>query len=325
VVTLDIPFWYNPPVGPSVNIAISYNSQADITKNEPFGNKWQFKYGSYLVEDEDGNVTIYMPDGRKDMFTYDGNKGYVRPYQVFNTLTKADNHFELCSPYDTVYIYSIALVNQGTFLSEIRDAYDQSLIFSYIDGQLTTITDALGQNTILTYRDGLVRRVDGPFGRFAEFEYKSRHLTRITDMGGYWTSLEYDGRIIKQVYNSIDDTYRTRLEYAGSSYLSALGNDRGKTKFNIEISDDSRIAPDYPAPGDAMGPSYRITVTDPLGEKKEYYYNGRTGYGWYVSPNNYIEYVDENNNNFAKDVPKTLYYYARGGYPLRSPRYCLIP
>ena len=293
---LDIPFWYNPPVGPSVNIAISYNSQADlqedsqakITKNEPFGNKWQFKYGSYLVEDEDGNVTIYMPDGRKDSFVPDDNGGYVRPYQVFNTLTKiADNHFELCSPYDTVYVYNKAS-GQSTFLSKIRDAYNQSLTFSYIDDRLTTITDALGQNTILTYLDGLVKRVDGPFGRFAEFEYKNRNLTRITDMGGYWTSLEYDE----------------------SSYLSALGNDRGKTEFNIEISDDSTTAPDYPAPGASMGPSYRITVTDPLGEKKEYYYNGRTGYGWYVSPNNYIEYVDENNNNFAEDVPKTLYHYA---------------
>ena len=89
---LDIPFWYNPPVGPSVNIAISYNSQADITGNEPFGSKWQFKYGSCLVEDEDGNVTIYMPDGRKDLFASDGNGGYVRPYQVFKIETCAFSH-----------------------------------------------------------------------------------------------------------------------------------------------------------------------------------------------------------------------------------------
>lgn len=72
----DTPIWYNPPVGPSVRINLSYNSQSSIAQYEPFGNKWTFNYGSYLVVDPGGNVTVFMPDGRRDVYTPDGQGGY---------------------------------------------------------------------------------------------------------------------------------------------------------------------------------------------------------------------------------------------------------
>ncbi|MCI5159089.1 MAG: hypothetical protein D3906_11780, partial [Candidatus Electrothrix sp. AUS1_2] len=104
----DIPLWYTPAFGPSVNIALSYNSQSATAQHEPFGNKWQFNYGSYLTVDTGGNVLIYMPDGRRDLYTPDGAGGYTHPYKVYNTLTKiAENHFELRFPDDTVYVYNI--------------------------------------------------------------------------------------------------------------------------------------------------------------------------------------------------------------------------
>jgi Peptidase C39 family len=59
----DIPLWYRCPIGPPVQIALSYNSQSSIAQYEPFGNKWQFNYGTYLVEDSSGNVKIFMPNG----------------------------------------------------------------------------------------------------------------------------------------------------------------------------------------------------------------------------------------------------------------------
>ena len=72
----DTPLWYDPAVGPAVRITLCYNSQSSITHNEPFGNKWQFNYASYLVVDTSGNVLIYMPDGRYDVFPPDGAGGY---------------------------------------------------------------------------------------------------------------------------------------------------------------------------------------------------------------------------------------------------------
>src|SRR5208337_769691 len=46
----DIPLWYRPPVGPRVQIALTYNSQSAIAAYEPFGNKWQFNYATYPVQ-----------------------------------------------------------------------------------------------------------------------------------------------------------------------------------------------------------------------------------------------------------------------------------
>jgi len=52
----DTPLWYTPPIGPPVRITLSYNSQSAISQNEPFGNKWQFNYASYLVVGGGGGV-----------------------------------------------------------------------------------------------------------------------------------------------------------------------------------------------------------------------------------------------------------------------------
>lgn len=43
----DTPLWYDPAVGPKVAISLSYNSQSANNQHEPFGNKWQFNYGTY--------------------------------------------------------------------------------------------------------------------------------------------------------------------------------------------------------------------------------------------------------------------------------------
>ena len=287
----DTPLWYKNPIGPSVEISLSYNSQSVITHNEPFGNKWQFSYSSYLV-DEGGQVIIYMPDGRRDVYISDGSGGYSRPYQVFNTLTKiAANHFELRFPDDTVYVYNISS-GTASFLTEIRDAHNQRLIFGYdSNGRLITITDAMGRVTILNYNaNGFVYQATDPFGRSADFEYDAnRNLTKITDMGGYWSSFTYSGP---------------------NSYLASITDSKGTWNFHIEPSDNNiEASSEYPPPDGTMGYNYRISITDPLGGKEEYYYNSYKGYGWYISPRDYINYVSADNNNSQSSVPKILYYY----------------
>jgi RHS repeat-associated protein len=291
---VDVPLWYSTPIGPSVEIRLNYNSQSAIAYNEPFGNKWQFNYASYLIVDTGGNVTIFMPDGRRDTYTPDGSGGYTKPYQVFNTLTKiAENHFELRFRDDTVYVYKIpaGTTSLQPFLVEIRESHGQKITFGYDSNvRLTTITDSLGRVTTLTYNAAdLVTQVTDPFGRSATFEYDANNnLTKITDMGGYWTSFTYDGDV----------------------YLTSLENERGKWGFYIEPADGiPNGSNDYPAPGGLMWQDYRITVANPLGGKEEYHYTGNQFYGWYVSPKYYMEYKDYNNNNFRSNVPKIRYDY----------------
>jgi RHS repeat-associated protein len=295
---VDTPLWYASPIGPSVHITLSYNSQSSITYHEPFGNKWQFNYSSYLVVDPSETVTIFMPDGRIDVYPPDGSGGYKNPYQVFNKLTKmAENHFELRFPDDAVHVYKIPAGSGAMqpYLVEIRDAHGQKLTLGYDTSvQLTSLTDAMGRQTTLVYdSDGLVKQVDDPFGRSAFFEYdESRNLIQITDMGGYWSKLSYDGDV----------------------YLTGLENQRGKWEFYIEPADGvEAYFDDYPPPGGDMWASYRVTVTNPLKGKAEYFYwgGGDTG-SWYVSPRDYVPYVSQSINNL-QSAAMTEYGLARRG------------
>lgn len=294
---VDVPLWYSSPIGPAVNIALSYNSQSSITYHEPFGNKWQFNYASYLVVDPSGTVTVFMPDGAVESYLPDGTGTYVRPYQVFNELTRiAENHFELRFPDDTVYVYQIpsGTGSMQPYLTAIRDAHGQGLTFGYNSSvQLTTITDALGRATTLTYnQQGLITRVNDPFGRFADFAYDAaRNLVKITDMGGYWSELSYDA----------------------DAYLTGLENARGQWSFYTEPADGINNGSNhYPAPGAIMWEDYRITATDPAGNKQEYYYDGYSGYSWYVAPRDYVSCGDGGTNNYTS-APKTKYTMTRVG------------
>ncbi len=300
----DIPLWNNPPIGPAVEIALSYNSQSSLAVYEPFGHKWQFNYGTYLVENSGGEVLVFMPDGRQDEYLPDGLGGYTAPAGVYNTLAKiGDKHYEMSFPDDTVYVYDLPAGSQQVFLVEIRDAYGQKLSFSYDSNQyLTTITDAVGRVTNLTYNgSGQVTTVTDSFGRQAKFEYDAGgNLIKITDMGGYWSTFTYDQ----------------------DKFITSIGNARGTWTFytepadgiNNDIPNDSYyLGNPYPPPGTmdparTMYENYRITVTNPLGFKEEYYYCGYdNGYGWYVCPMNYVDYVDIDHSNYK--TPQTKYYY----------------
>ncbi len=295
----DTPLWYDPPIGPPVSIILSYNSLSATEHHEPFGNKWQFNYGSYLVVDPADTVLLFMPDGRRDVFSPDGAGGYRRPYQVFNTLTRlAENHFELHFPDGTVYVYRIppGTSSQQPFLTEIRDAYNQRLLFGYdANVHLTTITAADGKVFTLSYdANGLCTEVADPFGRSARFEHDAqRNLLRISDMGGYWSSFTYDPSV----------------------NLTSLSDERGTWEFWIEPADHlEAYSNDYPPPGDLMWESSRMTVTNPSGGKEEYMYFGGgdeygEGYTWYVRPRDYVPWESSLINNFQLRVPKTRYFF----------------
>ncbi len=309
----DIPLWYDPPIGPPVKIQLSYNSASSVDGFEPFGNKWTFNYGSYLVVNTSGQVTIFMPDGRKDVYNPNGTGAYTKPYGIFNTLTKiAENHYELTFLDGTVYVYNIP---EGTsslqpFLIEIRDSYNQKLSIGYTsDVRVSTIRDALNRVTTLVddNNDGLIERVDDPFGRSAYFEYyPNGNLKKITDMAGYWSEFNYD-----------EDVYLTKIETI-----------RGKWNFYIEPPDGiTHDVTSYPPPGGIMNESYRITITNPLDKKEEYFYSGTNYQGeiHYVSPRDYIFWESQyrNNSNASKtryifssgsDTKIRLIYYPEGGY-----------
>jgi len=205
---IDVPLWYFPEEGPSIKIALNYNSQSSFAYHEPFGNKWQFNYGTYLVIDPGTSVTVFMPDGRRDVYSKNSSGQYVAPVQSVNVLTElSENHFKLTLPDGTAYIYNIPENTDSIqpYLVALEDAQGKSLQFAYnTNAQLTTITDAQGKISTITYTtEGLVSKVEDPFGRSANFTYDvNRNLIKLSDMGGVETRLTYD-----------EDVYLSSIDY----------------------------------------------------------------------------------------------------------------
>lgn len=294
---VDTPMWYDPPIGPSVRMMLSYNSQSSIAQYEPFGSKWTFAYGGYLVMDTSGTVTIFMPDGRMDVYTPNGAGGFNSPYRDYNTLTLiSPNHYKLVLPDGTVYVYSIpaGTSSQQPFLTEIDDAYGQKLTLGYNSSvQLITITDAQGKVFTLSYNaSGLVMNVADPFGRNASFQYDAKNnLIQITDMGGYWSSF----------------TYNTNV------FMTSIADARGTWNIKTEPADGiANGSNPYPPPGTTMWQNYRVTVTNPQGQAEEYQYDGYFHYSWFVSPRDYIPYTSASLNNYSS-AAKTLYTFTTAG------------
>lgn len=377
----DTPLWYEPAIGPAVNIRLHYNSQANPYWIGLFGRMWHFNYGyasrfavndqevlglvpgvggdtasndhrlfesiqralsasAFLMHVAEANAAdsvdmpipldwaeVYLPDSRVvEFYNLQYNQGPVdipvkNSYsQFYGKLHKIDDmSYQLYMTNGDIVDYDritghmpwyIGNFSQGPYnyssISKITDRHGNQLTFEHNGVRPTRIIDAQGRVTTFTYNgDGLIERIDDPFGRFATFEYNADLcLTKITDMNGYWTEFDYD------VVLSFVNSPRQQIN------LSAIRNSRGETKFDIELgrrvwdSLPQQAIIHYPAPGTEMWSNFRTTVTHPDGAKEEFYYCGKTGYGWHVSPEHYMEYVDEHRNNWASNVPKTLYYYS---------------
>lgn len=208
----DTPLWYKSPVGPSVEVTLSYNSKSLFNRFEPVGRNWQLNYESYLSSDPvSGDVTIYMPDGRRDVYTYNQTSGkFTPPYRVFNELTvirkgevMEGSDYQLSFPDGTVYIYKVPSGQLlWAFLTEIRDPHSNKLTLEWQPvsgapwgGLLKSITDALGKKTFFFHdSDNRIYSIRDPFGRVAMLFYDGEgNLQRITDMGGYSAGFTYDG------------------------------------------------------------------------------------------------------------------------------------
>lgn len=305
LVVTDVPLWYDAPMGPAIEIKLTYNSKDSLNQIRPFGNKWLFNYASYAMESPNstqpaGSVLVVMPTGRGDVYQPLTGSTYTSPAGNFNRLTKiGDYTYDLLLPDGTTYHYGVPAAMAGTssLLLSIEDRNSNIVqIVHGEDGAITGIIDPQNNTITLGYNgQGLVESASDEFGRTATFSYDaSRNLIGQTDMGGLSYSYTYDSDI----------------------YLTSITKPSGTTLFYIEPANDavSNNFNRYPEPGGSMWSNYRITITDSLGYKEEYYYNGFSRYGWYRDKNQYLSPA----NPLDASAPKTRYDFRLLGAPPNS-------
>ncbi|EJB01774.1 RHS repeat-associated core domain protein [Rhizobium leguminosarum bv. trifolii WSM597] len=251
----DTPLGYEPPIGPSMKVKISYNQREDSQpQNFNFYNvspKWTLNWLSYVTDDPanaGANVSRFLSGGGS--FVYKGFDAGTRRFAAqdddgsilvlasqepveYRRLLR-DGSVEIYTQSDGATAYP-----RRVFLSQIRDPQGNAAVLNY-DAQrrLTSVTDAVGRQTTFTYglpsSPLLVTNVTDPFGRSAKLTYDAfGRLSSITDIIGLTSHFTYDT----------------------NSLVNKLTTPYGDTNFA------------YTAPGTTSPPRF-VQVTDPLGYKE---------------------------------------------------------
>lgn len=228
----DTPLWYHPPVGPPVEITVSYNSQDASNYNTLFGNKWSFNYGSHVVETSDQRVSVFMPDGRQDTYLPNGSGGFTNEKGNYNTLVKTGVlSYELRFQGGDKVIYGIPAGTGGQqpFMLSWVDRFGQALSFGYnASVQMTTITDAQGKITRLQWTSGpygsRVTRVVDPFERHADFRYDDNgNMIECVDMEGNAFQYTYDASVNVVMLNTAQGPWSFEFQDYGPSGSPTFG------------------------------------------------------------------------------------------------------
>ena len=255
----DVPVGYSPPIGPSVQIGISYNQREDSQPaNFNFFNvspKWTLSWLSYVTDDPSNpgaTVSRYVSGGGAFYYT-----GYTVGTGRFAAQSTDGSILVLASQTPVTYqrqlsdgsveIYAQSdgstAYPRNIFLSRVIDPQGNAVTLTYDSQQrLVSLTDAAGRQTTFGYDRAaqplLVTRITDPFGRSATLGYDvSGRLVSITDTIGITSSFTYDAY----------------------SLVNSLTTPYGTTTFA------------YTAPGTG-GPPRFVDVTDPLGyhEREEW-------------------------------------------------------
>ncbi len=273
LMVMDTPLWHESALGPEVSFDLTYNSLDGHdagSQFRPVGNKWVLNYASYATENPGGDVIVVMPDGRRDTYRPNGVGGYLPALELAGMRLRktADYTFELTLPDGAVHLYGVpAGTTNGTssLLLEIRDPHGNAVRIGHdANGSITNVADALGRHFAVASSGGRITSVSDPFGRTATFAYDATgNLTNQTDMGG-------------QGYGYTYATAGTNL------FLASIRTPAGTTAFLTEPADGQGNGSNaYPPVGGNMWQNYRLTVTDPMGYKEEYYYNGYNRSSWH--------------------------------------------
>ncbi|HYF34486.1 MAG TPA: cysteine peptidase family C39 domain-containing protein, partial [Prosthecobacter sp.] len=320
LVVKDTPMWWDSPYGPSINMTLSYHSLDSLISVRPFGDKWTFAYSAYAMQDPSGSVLIIYGNAATERFSPNGSGGFTPQARNAGTkLTKTGTYtFIVETENGTKYTFSVpksmAGASAASLLSSITDKYGSVVTISHnAQGAVTSITHPAGGTWNLIYNSaGKVARITDPFGREATFAYDAQNrLVGQTDMGGLSYGYGYTNAARVRERDPLYPNFGHSQEFVERSnelFLNVLTLPTGAYQFYTEPADGINNGTNsYPPAGGVMWENYRITVTDPLGQVEEFYYDGFSRAGWHRDK----RYYKAGTN--GANLPATRYFYTVAG------------
>ena len=245
----------------AIDLTLNYNAQSG--QDSPVGIGWQFAYGAFLQQYNDGSIGVHLPDGRALLYEPDGD-GFTTPAGAFAALTKLD---------DTTFRWTTTTQTSPTFtqdpetgrgaLTGTQDRQGNTETLTYgspgaLFPTLETITDQADQHVVAgTDDDGRITSFTRPDGGVWELAYSSTgDLTSITSPRGTSRQFGYDSE---------------------HRMTSEVGQD-GVTFLTNTYDGDSRVVSQTSAFGDVRTVAYDdtaklTTYTDTTGAVTVYHWN----------------------------------------------------
>ena len=247
--------------GFDIEIIRHYNSYSSGV-NSPFGFGWTFNYNVYLVENQDGSVTLYDGDGSVHTFTKSDGNTYTAPPGIHSKLIKKPDGFVLRFKDGSSYNFD----TDGKLVS-IIDKNDNKLTFTYADGKLVRVSDDSGLYLSFTYENNRITSITDPLGRQIKYEYDAGDLVKVTDaMGNSTLYFYYENHKLQAVVNRVDSVLL--FSYYGDGRVKAIKKsqyDRSKGKYLLPFTLFSFVYDDQTNTvyvTDAMGHTTEIEVND---------------------------------------------------------------
>lgn len=274
---LEAVFYYNS----------SYNEQ-----NYGYGNGWSLGYEMRYMNDSLG-IIIEQGDGRQDLYTRYGNT-FEAPAGVFSTLSFEGTSYKLTSKDGTQYYFADA---DSKRVTQIKNRYNNTLDFTYNNGNLTSITDINGRSIQFAWNnDNLMTQMSTSFdNRVWSYVYdENKNLISVTDPMGATSHYAYnDANRIKTFTDAAN--YSTHVTYNSDGMAHRVKTSLTDKSIRYELAQHRTVFVDYLTDGNNQFSSY---IWDDKGRVVEKVGNccGFSSKLTYDDDNNVIRHEDANGN-----------------------------
>lgn len=237
-----------------LSVTATYNSincDTIFGNGSPSGYGWQFSFNQYVREITDSNLTnacynyIYTDSDGTDHYLKksDSSEEWYDEDSLGITLTKDDNNLYIDNSSAT---QTYELTSSGGKLLSEKDEYNNTLTYTYTDGNVTSITDGSGRVTHITYYtnsngDKRVSKITRPDGRSVIFSYTSSEYDKINYLylaDGKVSRFYYDS---SNLLTSVEQGYFESEIYKKQDTVKFTYNSDGQVTKITEYGSDNTL------------------------------------------------------------------------------------